>query len=125
MANCLTGEARSLLNELDHEGKRNYNTLIEKLRKRFSSVNKSEIYRTQLQSRIRNKGETIPEHAQAIKKIVRQAYPGVNKEVVETLSLDYFILMPLLFQTYVFACVKLDQNLLKMQNKPPCVLRRI
>ena len=91
LANCLTGEARSLLNELDHEGKRDYSTLVEKLRNRFGSVNKSEIYRTQLKSRTRNKGETIPELAQAIKKLVRQAYPGVNKEVFETLSLDYFI----------------------------------
>lgn len=91
LANCLTGEARSLLNELDYEGKRDYNILVEKLRNRFGSVNKSEIYRTQLKSRIRNKGETIPELAQAIKKMVRQAYPGVNKEVIETLSLDIFI----------------------------------
>ena len=91
LANCLTGEARSLLNELDHEGKRDYNTLVEKLRNRFGSVNKSEIYRTQLKSRTRNKGETIPELAQAIEKMVRQAYPGINKEVIETLSLDHFI----------------------------------
>ena len=76
LANCLTGEARSLLNELDYEGKRDYNTLVEKLRNRFGSMNKSEIYRTQMKSRTRNKGKTIPELAQAIKKLVRQAYPG-------------------------------------------------
>ena len=29
--------------------------------------------------------------AQAIKKLVRQPYPGVNKDVIETLSLDIFI----------------------------------
>ena len=40
---------------------------------------------------VRNKGETIPELAQSIKKLVRQAYPGVNKDVIETLSLDVFI----------------------------------
>ena len=91
LANCLTGDARSLLNELDYEGKRDYNTLVEKLRNRFGSVNKSEIFRTQLKSRTRNKGETIPELSQAIKKLVRQAYPGVNKEVIETLSLDNFV----------------------------------
>ena len=87
LANCLTGDARSLLNELDYEGKRDYNTLVEKLRSRFGSVNKSEIFRTQLKSRTRNKGETIPELSQAIKKLVRQ----VNKEVIETLSLDNFV----------------------------------
>ena len=54
-------------------------------------MNKSEIYRAQMKSRTRNKGETILELAQAIKKLVRQAYPGVNKEVIETLALDNFI----------------------------------
>ena len=91
LANCLTGVARSLLNDLDSDGRRDYDTLIEKLRNRFGSVNQSEIYRTQLKSRTRHTGETIQELAQAIKKLVRQAYPGVNKEVIETLSLDNFI----------------------------------
>ena len=91
LANCLTGVARSLLNELDSDGRRDYDTLIEKMRNRFGSVNQSEIYRTQLKSRTRHTGETIQELAQAIKKLVRQAYPGVNKEVIETLSLDNFI----------------------------------
>ena len=54
-------------------------------------MNKSEIYRTQMKFRTRNKGESIPELAQAIKKLVRHAYPGVNKEVIETLALDNFI----------------------------------
>ena len=91
LANCLTGKARCLLNGLDHDGRRDYDTLVVKLRNRFGSVNQSEIYRSQLKSRTRNRGETIQELAQAIKTLVRQAYPGVNKEVVETLSLDNFI----------------------------------
>ena len=78
LASCLTGDARSLFSELDYEGKRDYNTLIEKIAGRFGSENRSEIFRTQLKSRSRNKGETIPELAQAIKKLVRQAYPGVG-----------------------------------------------
>ena len=91
LANCLTGEARSLLSELDPDGRRDYSTLVEKLTNRFGSVNQSEIFRTQLKSRVRNKGESIPQLAQAVKKLVRQAYPGVNKDVVETLSIDHFI----------------------------------
>ncbi|MCG7879552.1 MAG: hypothetical protein N0C90_24955, partial [Candidatus Thiodiazotropha endolucinida] len=91
LANCLTGEARSLLSELDHDGRRDYTILVDKLANRFGSVNRSEIFRTQLKSRLRNKGESIPELAQAVKKLVRQAYPGVNKDVIETLSLDNFI----------------------------------
>ena len=91
LANCLTGEARSLLSELDYDGRRDFDTLVEKLANRFVSVNRSEIFRTQLKSRVRNKGESIPELAQAVKKLVRQAYPGVDKDVIETLSIDHFI----------------------------------
>lgn len=76
LANCLTGDARPIHSELDHDGRRDYNTLVEKLANRFGSVNRSEIFRTQLKSRIRSKAESIPELAQAIKKLVRQAYPG-------------------------------------------------
>ncbi|MCG8078445.1 MAG: hypothetical protein JAY75_19670, partial [Candidatus Thiodiazotropha taylori] len=68
LASCLTGDARSLLSELDYDGRRDYKTLIEKLAHRFGSVNRSEIYRTQLKSRNRNKSESIAELAQAIRK---------------------------------------------------------
>ena len=90
LTSCLTGDAHSLLSELDCSGQRDYNTLIEKLASRFGSVNRSE-NRTQLKSRNRNRGETIPELAQAIRILVRQAYPGVHKDVIETLAIDHFI----------------------------------
>ena len=66
-------------------------SLIEKLANRIRLVNRSEIYRTQLKSEVRNKEESIPDLAQAIKKLVRQAYPGVNKDVIETLAIDNFV----------------------------------
>ena len=44
-----------------------------------------------MKSRTRNKGESIPELAQAIKKLVRQAYPGIHKDLIETLSIDHFV----------------------------------
>ena len=91
MASSLTGDACSLFIELDYEGKRDYNTLGEKLAGGFGSDDRSEIFRTQLKSRAKNKVETIPELAQAIKKLVRQAYPGVGKDVIEILSMDHFI----------------------------------
>ena len=75
-----------MLNELDPDGRRDYDTLIEKLKNRFGSV-----LWNPLKSRTRNKGETIQELAQAIKKLVRQVYPGINEDVIETLSLDNFI----------------------------------
>ena len=63
LANCLTGDARSILSELDYDGRRDFNTLVEKLANTFGSVYRSEIFRTQLKSRIRSKAESIPELA--------------------------------------------------------------
>ena len=91
LASCLTDDARSLLSELDHKERHDYDTLVEKLANRFGSVNRSEIYQTQLKSRTRNKGEYIPELAQSIKKLARQAYPWVNRNVIETIAIDHFI----------------------------------
>ena len=87
----MTGDARSILCELDHDGRRDYNTLVEKLANRFGSVLIGLKYLGHSWSRIRSKTESIPEVAQAIEKLVRQAYPGVNKDVTETLAIDSFI----------------------------------
>ena len=54
-------------------------------------MHRSEIYRTPLKSRSRNRGESILELAQAFKKLVHQAYPGVNKDAIETLPIDNII----------------------------------
>ena len=91
LANSLTGEARSVLNELDHAGRRDYKILVEKLTIRFGSKNKSEIYRSQLKTRVKTKTETIPQLATSVKKLVKQAYPGINQDAIEALSLDNFV----------------------------------
>ena len=91
LANSLTGEARSVLNEPDHTGRRDYKILVEKLTIRFGSENKSEIYRSQLKTRVKTKTETIPQLATSVKKLVKQAYPGINQDAIEALSLDNFV----------------------------------
>lgn len=91
LANSLTGTARSLLNEVTSEERRDYKSLVQKLTARYGSENRAEVYRSQLKSRCKGKGETIPELAQAIKKLTRQSYPNANLDVIEALSLDYFI----------------------------------
>jgi len=54
-------------------------------------VNRAEVFRAELQTRVRMRNETIPELAQAIKKMTRRAYPGSSPVVRDTLALDYFI----------------------------------
>lgn len=91
LANCLTGAARALLNELTAEQRRDYTNLVQKLTERYGSENRAEVFRSQLKSRTRGKGETIPELAQSIKKLTRQSYPKVSQDVIEALALDHFI----------------------------------
>ena len=91
LANSLIGSARSLLNELTSEQRRDYSSLVQKLTARYGSENRAEVFRAQLKSRIKQKAETIPELAQAIKKLTRQAYPKADLDVIEALALDHFI----------------------------------
>jgi hypothetical protein len=49
--------------------------------KRFAPENQTELYRSQIDARIRKKGETLPELAQDIKRLVRLAYPNAPVEV--------------------------------------------
>ncbi|XP_045186669.2 uncharacterized protein LOC123544673 [Mercenaria mercenaria] len=91
LASSLTGGARSLLSEMNERERRDFCSLEEKLKARFGSENKAEVFRTQLKSRVRGKGETIPEMAQSIRKMTRLAYPTGSQDVIEALSLDNFI----------------------------------
>ena len=91
LANSLTGAARALLNELDAEQRRDYKSLVQKLTERYGSENRAEVFRSQLKSRVKAKGESTAELAQAVRKLTRQAYPTVSLGVIEALSVDHFI----------------------------------
>lgn len=80
-----------MLSELDAEHSRNFSDLVVALQSRFGTVNKAEIYRAQLKNRVRQRGETVPELAQNIRKLTRQAYPAANSDLIDTLALDHFI----------------------------------
>lgn len=71
--------------------RRDYNHLVKALTTRFGSQGRAEIYRAQLQTRIRNKDETISELAQSIKKLTRRAYPDAPSSLTKILSLYHFI----------------------------------
>ena len=50
-----------------------------------------ELYRSQLNNRVRGKEETLPELAQAIQRLVRQAFPDAPLSVREVLEKDCFL----------------------------------
>ena len=90
LASSLSGVARSLLSELENEQRTNYDTLVRALFNRFGSINGAEIFRSKLKSRYQEKGETLPELAQNIRKLTRLAYPSASTEVVEILTIEQF-----------------------------------
>ncbi|CAC5375456.1 unnamed protein product [Mytilus coruscus] len=91
LASSLTGSARALLNEMTEGERHDFECLVTMFKSRFGSINRSEVFRAELQTRVRLRNESLPELAQAIKKLTRRAYPGTSPNVRDTLALDYFI----------------------------------
>lgn len=91
LASSLKDNAPAILSELPNVERRDYNHLVKALTTRFGSQGRAEIYRAQIQIRIRNKDETISELAQSIKKLTRRAYPDAPSSLTKILSLDHFI----------------------------------
>ena len=91
LASSLHGNARTILQELETTEKRDYRTLVKKLTERYGSLNKVEVFRTQLKNRVRKPGESISELAQNIRKLSIQSYPNAPKTWIETIGLDSFI----------------------------------
>ena len=90
LASSLSEGARALLNEMSDYELHNHEYLVEALKSRYGSVNRAEVFREELQTRVRMRNETIPELARFIKKMTRRAYPGSSPVVRDTLALDYF-----------------------------------
>lgn len=49
------------------------------------------MFRAKLKTRTRQRNETLPELAQALRRLSRQAYPEASADLKETLARDYFI----------------------------------
>jgi len=91
LAASLSGCAQAVLADLDANSRRNYQVLREALSLRFGNGGKMEVFRSQLKSGTRGKDESLPDLAQAIQRLVRQAYPEAPLSVREVLERDYFV----------------------------------
>ena len=65
--------------------------LIEALESRYGSKHQTETYRAQLRCRTRKREETLPELAQAVQRLTRQAYPNAPTSLQDILARDHFI----------------------------------
>ena len=87
----MSGCALAVLFDLDENSRRDYPALREALSLRFGNGGKVELFRSQLKNRSRGKDESLPKLAQAIQRLVRQAYPEAPLSVREVLEKDHFV----------------------------------
>jgi hypothetical protein len=91
LAGCLTGSARSVLNDMDPKARYEFGKLDEALRERFGTDDQSELFKAKLRNRVKSKEETLQELAHDIRRLVRLAYPKAPVRTHEDLTKDQFI----------------------------------
>ena len=87
----LRGNAQQVIGDLHIEDRSDYSRLVEAIGRRFSPARQTELYRVELRNRKHKRNETLPELGQAIKRLVRLAYPQAGYELVNSLGRDYFL----------------------------------
>ncbi|KAK3735799.1 hypothetical protein QZH41_007419 [Actinostola sp. cb2023] len=75
LAVSLSGPAREVLGDLTVSQRKDFTALTTALSMRFGTENRTEIYRASLRTRTRRKDESLPQLAQAIRRLTRCAYP--------------------------------------------------
>ena len=69
-----------------------YRDLVEKLRRRYGSLDQQEKYKEQLRSRRRNVGESLAKVYQDIRGMMTHAYPGqATSDMGEQMARDHFL----------------------------------
>ena len=71
--------------------RRDFSALIEALESRCGSKHQTEMYRAQLRCRMRKREEILPELAQAVQRLTRQAYANAPTSLQDNLARDHFI----------------------------------
>ena len=87
----LRGSAQQVMGDLTPDERRNYKVLVDAIGRRFNPERQTELHRAQLRSRTRKPNESLPELGQAIKRLVKLAYPRASCELVDSLGRDYLL----------------------------------
>ena len=91
LAVSLRGPAQELLGDMSPEMRQNYFILVDNLSTRFGSEGQTELFKAQLKSRQRKHNESLPELAQALRRLIARSYPSAPLALRETLARDHFI----------------------------------
>lgn len=87
----LVGKAQNAWKRLNQESKAHYNTAKEALRKRFEPDSRRELYAVEFQTRRRKRDETWEELADSLRLLADKAFPDLQDNAKEQLTLDRFL----------------------------------
>ncbi|MCP3889850.1 MAG: hypothetical protein GY702_13395, partial [Desulfobulbaceae bacterium] len=91
LATSLRDSALSVLSDIDVYDQRNYDVLVRALTTRFEPPNYAEVYKAELKSKVRQKGESLCVLVQDIKRLIRKIYVGDPRQTRDKLATEAFI----------------------------------
>ncbi|PIK38624.1 hypothetical protein BSL78_24534 [Apostichopus japonicus] len=91
LAASLRGPAQSILADLEEEKRRDYQAVVNSLEQRFGRANQTELFRALLRNRARKPGESIPELAHDVQRLLARAYPNASTDMKNTLAKEFFV----------------------------------
>jgi hypothetical protein len=91
LVGCLSGSARSVLNDMSPKDRYKFIKLDEALRERFGTDDQAELFKAKLRSRVKGKDESLQELAHDVRRLVRLAYPNAAMNTHDDLTKDQFI----------------------------------
>ncbi|KAJ8020963.1 Retroviral-like aspartic protease 1 [Holothuria leucospilota] len=86
----LKGDALEVLTEMTPRGSMGFTSLVDALERRFGHEHQSPLFRAQLTMRTRQRGESVQQLAQAIRKLVNGAYPFLESKARDDIALEHF-----------------------------------
>ena len=88
----LTESAGQLLWDSGDSTQLSFDTLVQRLRRRYGSVGQKERYQAELRDRRRGANESLEELQQDIRRLMTKSYPNEGaSSMVDTVAKDYFI----------------------------------
>lgn len=86
----LADSALSYVDSLSPGRTVSYSTLCEALEERYGDTQMAEVFKSELRSRRRQSGESLPAFAQEINRLVQRAYPDMGQQGIEELAIERF-----------------------------------
>ena len=87
----MRGKAKGVLRDLNPGQRRSYVAFVAALEKRFGFETQTELHRMQLRIRTRDKDETLPDLAQSIYHLTKEAYPLADGMMRDALAQENFL----------------------------------